>query len=288
MDRRRFVPASEGLETRALLSTSTTPNLANIFGFQVSTNLNIPITYQQKELRVEHLPYYLEKIRPGRFLPKAEMTAIQANLYQVISKLRKPATAALNQYNYGLRPLFSKVSITAGDINALTHNFGSVLTAASASPRAIGGLQSALSTLASQVDTNSPQPAYLATNDYSLVLQTALGIGRPMPSPILPKIAKNQGIQANTNHIKTPLKHPALVGTYHFHTHIQVVTPAGVVVGVTNCRKNNNYKVVISTPLTPGIYHFRIRAYDDAGNLSRESRLFAIKVVPMKHHPKAK
>ncbi len=106
-----------------------------------------------------------------------------------------------------------------------------------------------------------------------------------MPSPIIPKIAKNQGIQAGTNHIKTPLKHPALVGTYHFHTHIQVITPSGEVVGLTNVRRNNSYKVLITPPLSPGTYDFRIRAYDDGGNLSRVSRLFEIKVVPMRHHP---
>jgi hypothetical protein len=285
MDRRRFVPASEGLESRALLAVSTTPNLSNVFGFQVSTNLNIPITYQQKELRVERLPFYMEKIRTGRFLPRAETSVIQGDLFQLISKLHRPATESLNQYNYGLRPIVNRESLTAQNIAALTHNFGSVLTAASASPPVVDSLKSEVAKLASQVDTASPQPAYLATNDYSLILQTALAIGRPMPAPILPKIPKGQGIQANSSHIKTPLKHPTLVGTYHFHTHIQVITPSGAVVGLTNCRQNNQYKVVISTPLSPGVYHFRIRAYDDGGNLSRVSRLFAIKVVPRQHHP---
>lgn len=284
MDRRRFVPASEGLESRALLST-TTPNLTNIFGFQVNTNLNIPITYEQKELRVEHLPYYIEKILPGRFLPPAEMKAIQGDLFQFISNLHKPATSALDNYNYGLRPIVTKLSITPADANALNNNFGSVLTAAQASPSVVDDLKSTVFKLVTQVDTASPQPAYLATNDYSLILQTALSIGRPMPSPILPKIAKDQGVQADSSHIKTPLKHPALVGTYHFHTHIQVITTNGVVVGTTNVRKNNQYKVVIDPALTPGVYSFRIRAYDDGGNLSRESRLFKIKVVPRREHP---
>jgi hypothetical protein len=284
MDRRRFVPASEGLEQRALL-TLTTPNLANIFGFQVSTNLNIPITFEQKELRVEHLPFYLEKILPGRYLPRPELKVIQGDLLEVISKLHKPPTAALNNYNYGLRPIVSKLSITAADANTLNNNFGSVLTAATAAPPVVDSLKSTIYQLVTQVDTASPQPAYLATNDYSLILQTALAIGRPMPSPILPKIAKNQGIQANANHIKTPLKHPALVGSYHFHTHIQVITPSGEVVGTTNVRKNNRYKVLINPALTPGVYQFRIRAYDDGGNLSRVSRLFEIKVVPRRHHP---
>jgi hypothetical protein len=284
MDRRRFVPASEGLETRALLA-STTPNFANIFGFQVTTNLNIPITFEQKELRVQNLPFYMEKILPGRFLPKPELKQIQADLSQFIAKLQKPNPATLNLYNRGLRPIVSKQSLTATDAGILNKNFGTVLTAASASPSVVASLQSTVFKLVTQVDTASPQPVVLATNDYSLILQTALAIGRPMPSPILPKIAKNQGVQANSDHIKTSLKHPALVGTYHFHTHIQVVTPSGVVVGTTSVRKNNRYKVVISTPLSPGVYQFRIQAYDDGGNLSRPSRLLEIKVIPRRQHP---
>ncbi len=281
MDRRRFIPSTEGLEGRALL---TTTNLGNLFGFQVNTNLNIPVTYQQKELRVEHLPFYLEKILPGRFLPKAEIQEIQGDLFQVISKLHKPATSALNNYNYQLRKIVPNQSITVGSAAILNYGFGSVLHAATASPSVVDSLKSSLNQLVTQVDTASPQPVYLASNDYSLILQTALSIGRPMPSPILPKIAKNQGIQANENHIKTPLKHPALVGTYHFHTHIQIITPGGEVVGTTNVRKNNRYKVLVDPPLSPGTYQFRIRAYDDAGNYSRVSRLFEIKVVPRRHH----
>ncbi len=283
MDRRRFAPATEGLEKRELLTTNT-PNITNIFGFQVNPNLNIPITYEQKELRVEHLAYYLEKIRPGRFLPEAEVKQVQSDLFQVISKLNKPETAALNYYNQQLRQVVPHVSLTPTDATVLNNIFGTVLHAATTSPAVVSSLQSNLETWVTKVDTASPQPVYLATNDYSLVLQTALSIGRPMPAPILPKIAKNQGIQADSNHIKTVLRHPALVGTYHFHTHIQVITPAGEVVGLTNVRKNNNYKVLITPPLSPGVYQFRIRAYDDAGNLSRVSRLFAIKVEPRRHH----
>ena len=68
MDRRRFVPSPEGLEGRTLLAGI---NINTLFGLQLYPNLNVPITFQQKSLRIQHLPYYLEKIRPGRFLPKA-------------------------------------------------------------------------------------------------------------------------------------------------------------------------------------------------------------------------
>ena len=147
-------------------------------------------------------------------------------------------------------------------------------------------MQSALYQLTSQVDTASVLPVTLGTNDYTLVLQTALAIGRPMPPPTLPKIKKNQGIQANADHIKTPLARPTLVGTYHFHTVIQVVTPDGIVVGSDNVRKNNNYKVQITTPQSIGVHEFRLQAVDDVGHVSRLSKPFLIKVVPRRHHLK--
>jgi hypothetical protein len=116
------------------------------------------------------------------------------------------------------------------------------------------------------------------------VLQTALAIGRPMPPPQLPRIKRDNGIQANANHMKTPLARPRLTGTYHFHTLMQVVTPQGVVVGEENCRKNGEYVVQITTPQSVGIHEFRLQALDDAGHVSRISKPFLIKVVPRKHH----
>jgi hypothetical protein len=145
-------------------------------------------------------------------------------------------------------------------------------------------LQSALFTLTSQVDTASVLPVTLATNDYSLTLQTALGIGRPMPPPIVPKIKKNNGIQAGVNHIKSSLARPRIVGTYHFHTFIRVVTPDGEIVGAERVKKNNNYTVQITVPQSIGVHEFRIQAVDDVGNVSKLSRPFKIKIVPKRHH----
>jgi hypothetical protein len=269
------------LEGRALLAS--TVNLSNLFGFQVNTNLNIPITYQQKELRIQRLPYYLEKIRPGRFLPAPEMQQVKAALNGLMDSIHKPVPSALDHFNYELRKVVPKQSLSPADAAILNRGLTGVLHAAAAPTPSVDGLKTALNRWVTQFDTASPQPVYLATNDYTLVLQTALAVGRPMPPPILPRIAKNQGIQVDAQHIKTPLKHPALTGTYHFHTHIQVITLDGQVVGTTNCRKNNRYKVLIGPALSPGVYSFRLRAYDDVGHLSRVSRVFKIKVVPRRH-----
>jgi hypothetical protein len=198
--------------------------------------------------------------------------------------IHRPPPKALDNYNYQLRKVVSKQSLTPGDIGLLNHGFGAVLASAQTPSTSIQTMKSSLYSLTSQIDTASVQPVTLATNDYSLVLQTALAIGRPMPPPQLPKIKRNQGIQAGPQHIKTPLSRPTLVGTYHFHTIIQIVTPAGVVVGQENVHKNNNFKVQITTPQTVGVHEFQLRALDDVGHISRLSKKFLIKVVPKRHH----
>src|SRR3954471_3694802 len=64
MDSRRFVPSTEGLEGRALLTS--------LFG-SASSNPNpsedIPMTFVLKEARIEKLPHYMQQFRSGRFLP---------------------------------------------------------------------------------------------------------------------------------------------------------------------------------------------------------------------------
>ena len=90
-----------------------------------------------------------------------------------------------------------------------------------------------------------------------------------MPPPQLPRIKKNNGIQANANTSRHRSRDRDWSGTYHFHTIIQVVTPQGVVVGEANCRRNNNYVVQITTPQTVGIHEFRLQAVDDGGHVSR-------------------
>lgn len=204
----------------------------------------------------------------------------------MVDAIHRPVPEALNNYNYQLRHVVSKQSLTASDIHRLDYSFAATLRAAKTPTGSVNGLSSALFSLVSQVDTASVMPVYLGTNDYTLVLETALAIGRPMPPPQVPRIKRNQGIQADANHIKTPLARPILVGTYHFHTYIQVITPAGIVVGSINVKKNNQFHVPISVPQSIGVHEFRLQAVDTVGHISRVSRPFFIKVVPKRHHSK--
>ncbi len=184
MDRRRFVPAAEGLEGRALLS---------LFGNASSTYRSIysnpaadvPYTFQQKEKRVEHLPFYLDKLQPGRFLPKDTLTALQNDLRSIMGHLQPVPRQVLNEYNHLLRVITPHPSLTSSSAHGLNHAFGSVLAHAGATSHQVAKFQADMIKLA-QVDSNSPNPVFLATNDYSLVLQDALGIGHPLKRPSTP------------------------------------------------------------------------------------------------------
>jgi hypothetical protein len=276
MNRRRFVPSTEGLEGRALQASTG----LNVFGLQLTNNLNVPITFEQKAKRIEHLPFYMGQIHPGRFLPKAEIQQIQGALFNMIDSIQKPVPQVLDNFNFQIRQIVPKQSLSAGDIAVLNHGVAGVLTNSKAPAASVEGISNALQKLISQVDTASVMPVYLGTNDATIVLQTALAIGRPMPPPQLPKVKRSTGIQAGPQHIKTPLERPILVGTYHFHTTMQVVTPDGVVVGQGVTARNNDYKVQITTPQTVGVHEFRIQAVDTVGHVSRISPPFLIKIVP--------
>ncbi|MCA1684691.1 MAG: hypothetical protein LC745_01645, partial [Planctomycetia bacterium] len=69
MDRRRYTPSAEGLEGRALLSLfGGTGHTGSQYNTTVSIE-DLPKTYKEKELRIAHLPYYLQQEDPRRYLP---------------------------------------------------------------------------------------------------------------------------------------------------------------------------------------------------------------------------
>ena len=283
INRRRYVPSAEGLEGRALqASTGLT-----LFGAQLTSNLNVPITYEQKAKRIEHLPYYLGQIHSGRFLPNAEIQEIQGALFNMMDSIQKPVPQVLDNFNYQIRQVLPKDSLAPADIAVLNHGVAAVLRNAKTPESSVTGISNALQTLMSQVDTASVMPVYLASNDATLVLQTALAIGRPMPPPQLPKLKSDTGINAGPQHFKTPLERRILVGTYHYHTAIQVVTSEGVVVGQSFAARNNNYKVQITTPQTIGVHEYRLQAVDTVGHISRIGPPFLIKIVPKQHQTTA-
>jgi hypothetical protein len=286
MDRRRFVPSTEGLEGRAMLSvfgntlTTTTTN----------TSQNLPQTFQEKERRIDRLPSYMEKLQPGRFLPADVTAPLQTDLRAIAARLHPPGSAVLDGFNSRLRDVIPSPSLGVSEAKTLNRAFGVVLAHAGATPQQVENLQNDMNALA-RVDAKSSQPVFLATNDYTLVLQTALGVGRPIRRPGVPVLAAHNGTRVNPNFGITPRHQPTLVGTYDAHSVIQIVDDSGRVYGAAEVKANGptssngqslangKYDVTFAQPLADGVYTFHVRAVDVEGHTSKPSQSFKLKVI---------
>jgi hypothetical protein len=295
MDRRRFVPSAEGLEGRALLANS---GVASIFSFTKPNNNStdtVPMTFTLKQHRIQRVPYYMSQIRSGRFLPNATLKELQADLLAVTTKTHAPGATAsngyqvLNDYNTQLRAVNSHASLSVQDVKTLTSSFDNVLTAAGATPEAIANLNDDMTALAKN-DVNSPQPVFLATNDFTLVLQTVLGIGRPIRRPESAELAAGNGKRVGRNFGVAPKDQPTVVGTYDAYSQVQIVNHNLDVFGTSYVKKvgatqsngeanaTGKYAITFNQPLPNGLYTFYIRAIDQYGNTSHISPPFKIKI----------
>jgi hypothetical protein len=285
MDRRRFVPSTEGLEGRALL--------ASLFGNGTS-NANalddIPMTFALKEARIERLPFFMEQFRPGRFLPADTIDQLKTDLLAVAAKLHRPKPATLDAFNSEIRDVISSSSLSVADAKGLSHSFGVVLTSAGATPQQVANLQRDMNELA-RVDANSPQPVFLATNDYTVVLETVLAVGRPIRRPSVPQLAAKNGQRVSPTVGVTTLRQPVMVGNYDAGATVQIVDTNGAVLGSAVVTKNGptqsngvaqatgRYEITFDKPLADGFYTFHLRAIDDHGNVSHDSPAFKLKVI---------
>lgn len=194
--RSRFVPSGEGLEGRELLSTATAQahtstaaevarqqkaerDAANALQLQQQTQQIL----EQRIRRVVNLPLFLQSIAPRAEIPRVPIQRIQFDLLTIIGQLRTPSQASVTQFNQALRNAVPNSSISAESAAQLSRTFGNVLKSAQAPAATIASLQASMNELV-QADSAQTKPVILATNDYALVLQTALGIGRPIQSEL--------------------------------------------------------------------------------------------------------
>jgi hypothetical protein len=282
MDRRRYVPSPEGLETRTMMSTTTTGSL---FRTSATTSQPLPITFQQKTERIEKVPLNLRALQPNRYLPPDTIHQIQLGLFEIIDGMGKPPSSALTSYNLAMRRIVFNSSLSKSRVDLLNHSFTGVLRVSNTPEPGLTTLATAVNQLISQVDTASVNPAFLGANDNAYLLQLAIVLGQPMPAPRTPTIAKTSGAQINPRVSVTPLSNPTFVGTYEYGTTMQMmIVSTNEVIGSAIVAKNGQYSLRITTPLPVGKYNLAVRAVDEVGHISHASRVFGLKVVPPKHH----
>ena len=290
MDRRRrqFVPSSEGLEGRQLLSTAAVPNpnaaaLANPYvnapgGAQVEGSAPAKQTIEAKRHMVENLPYFVGMLNKDGFVPQPATANIQADIDQILAQGQQANSSLVSTFNLDLRRAQKYENITPKGAEALNRDFGAVLVSAGAPAAVAADLQNQLGSLI-QYDSTQVGSTIAATNDASLVLQLAQIVGRPLVYPNVPSLA---GSDHNGTVDKIPITHnhqPSLTGNYAGGVDIQIVDNNNqVVLGQTTVASNGVYTVRFNEPLPDGTYVVRTRV-EDSGYLSAPSPKFTFKVV---------
>ena len=265
-----------------MLSTATaaTPNAAAVQAVSTTTTTDVPFTIQQKLERIERLPTNLRALDPNRSLPKELITGIQEGMTQALSSLGSASPTAINMFNHVLRDVVSRPSLRAQDAQALNNALTQVLVSAGATTSEIDLLSTNLKTLATSVNTTQSEPVFLTTNDYATVLQMTLIVGRAMPAPTVPSIARSSGNQVDPQHSVTTQSQPEFLGTYQAQATMQIIdADTNEVYGQAPAGQNGNSKLTLSTPLDIGTHQLRIRAVDELGHVGKASGVFVVKVV---------
>ncbi len=284
MDRRRrtgFRPSIDDLEARQVMTTLFTPTVPKLpQGVSLATN-------QQKLTRIERLPYFLQALDRNRPLPLDLVTQIQSDLTALKGKLHQPPSALLEAFNKELRSLISEGSVRATDAARLNAIFGEVLLKAGTEPKIAASLQSSLTTL-TQLDISAgDKPTSLVANDYATVLQTALGVGRPLRAPTVPRLAPADDSDPK-NDWATVVRQPHLIGSYDAGTTVTLYDTNGQSYGSAAVSPSGQYTIAVDHPLPAGRNTLLVQANDNEGALSLPSRTFPLKILtPVPRGPMA-
>lgn len=285
MDRRRYTPSAEGLEGRALLSGLFGGSTSNSAAANANLSAKqLPETYQQRLNRVDHLPYYLRQAELQRVLPVDTVQQLQTDIRIVIAGLHGPTTPVVDSFNTGLRRLLPDKTVSPENAIRINHSFGQVLEHAGASAEEVANLQADMNALV-KADVQSDEPSLLVRQDYALVLQTTLNIGRPIQTPTPPVLKLNDGVRAKDN--KSAITHdhtPTMVGTYQAgatkvgYLRIQIIDANDKILGTGVVDPSGTYSVKLQN-LPDGVYQLRARGEDEVGHLSAPSpHAFQLKV----------
>ena len=295
MDRRtrRYVPSSEGLEGRQLLSTATataaaasagtTSTLVNPAtgsstpaGTQIDGGGAVADTIAIKLQHIQNYPFFIGQLNRDGAVPQPMVANIQNDLRAMVGTLHAGDSATIRQFNLDLRGAQNTYNILPSTAQALNRDFGASLLAAGANPQITADLQNQMNQLV-QAASSQPTPSIVVRNEYATTLQLALGTGRPLLAPAKPRLASASRSGSVHNLDVTKQAEPSLSGTYAANTNIQIVDANNTVFGAGATDVNGNYTVKFANPLPNGTYTVRVRA-EDTGYFSPPSKTYTFVV----------
>jgi hypothetical protein len=266
---------AEDLEGRRLLSGGAAAPVIAARVTAAVANSTVP----QRNQRIERLPVHLSGFDPGRALPAEVTGAIQAELYALVGTMTKAKSKGLQAFNEQLRGVLKSTTISPAQAGQMSGTFGRILASAGADPARAEGLQAAMNELVRVNASTSNRSAFLTANDYSLVLQVALAVGRPLQAPKAPKLAAADDTPPRGDRA-TRVAQPTLVGSYNQQATMQITDLSGATVfGSARTAPNGAYSVRFSEALAPGTYQFRMRALGLQGGQSRPGKAFTLTIL---------
>lgn len=280
MARRRFVPQPENLEGRQLMTSLFGSNSSFLNGYYRGASSTVPLaTISQKITRLERLPYFLRQLDTTRNLPHPPIEEIQTDLNLLKGNLQTASSPGLNAFNTELRGMLSESSISPYDAANINTLFGKVVLSAGASPRITESLQTAMNDLVQSEIISARNPSYVVANDYAIVLQTVLGVGRPLKAPATPRLAANE-IAHHGGNYATLVRQPSFAGQYDKGESMSVElvdSNTGAVLGTAPVTSSGTYTVKPAAPLNPGRYTLHVVAVDNfEGAVSLPSKNFPL------------
>ena len=279
MDRRSrlgFRPETDRLEDRRLMAASPMAAASTVAAANAN---NVPLAnLQQKLNRIERLPRFLRSLDPNRPISEDLAANIAFDLNALKGKLHPPPRTSLVAFNQLLAKTLGSGSLSMTNAAQLNGLFGKILAAAGAPRAPIVGLQTSLNRLSQAAVLTSDSPTNLVANDYALVLQTALAVGRPLPAPQPPRLATadDSGIRGDN---VTVVTQPRLSGQYDPNTAVELVESDGRVIASSTTNRSGTYVLSPSSPLSVGKHVLTVRALDSEGAVSLPSRPFTLTIV---------
>ena len=217
--RRPYVPGAEGLEGRMVLSTVAAPPVASaaMIASPVTAQTTRPVVSTDSEAvlqqtiarvradiesrapralsarqeaaipqwietrfqRIDRLPAFLQSLDRGRVLPGEAIATLQREIRGFVAALHAPAEPVATAFVEVLRDAASVGSVRESSVNQLDNALSRLLQSAGADSTSIQQIRGAMDDLA-RTAVISENPVVVLTNDYALVLQTILGVGRPI------------------------------------------------------------------------------------------------------------
>ncbi len=274
MNRRRFVPSAEDLEARQLMASSF------LNGYNNGASTSVPLaTISQKMTRIERLPYFLRSLDMNAPLPHGPVEEIQADLNLLKGNLHGASVNGLNAFNAKMRGVLSEASVSPSEAASLNDLFGKVVVSAGASTEITQSLQKSMNELVQSNVVTTQNPSFVVANDYAIVLQTILGIGRPLRAPAAPKLAANE-IAHHGGNYATLARLPQFVGQYDKGESMTIElidSKSGAVLGTAPVSSSGTYTVQPTSPLEPGRYTLHVVAVDSfEGATSLPSKNFPL------------